>query len=271
MEEELDEIEEGKMDWRTAMGEFWERFTRDIARAETEMTDIKRMAKPTDVVCDRCGKQMVIKWGKNGSFLACSGYPECTNTRDLSVDLPDVDKVDLTEQDADEYCENCGRPMVLKKGRFGQFYACSGYPDCKTTKQLGGAQKKQDVPLEEVCPQCGKNLVRKFGRFGEFVACSGYPECKYVKQNTIGVKCPKCSEGDLIERRSRQGRTFYGCNQYPKCDFVAWGKPIASACPECSSPYLIEKHLKSGSWAACPNKECGYKRPLEKEAPVAGD
>ena len=93
--------------------------------------------------------------------------------------------------------------MVLKKGRFGQFYACSGYPDCKTTKQIGGEQKKSDVPLDEKCPQCGSNLVQKFGRFGEFVACSNYPKCKYVKQKTIGVKCPNCSEGEIVERRSQ--------------------------------------------------------------------
>ena len=81
--------------------------------------------------------------------------------------------------------------MVLKKGRFGQFYACSGYPDCKTTKQIGGEQRK-DVPLEEKCPQCDSNLVQKFGRYGEFVACSNYPKCKFVKQKTIGVPCPNC-------------------------------------------------------------------------------
>ncbi len=98
------------------------------------MTDIKRMEKPTDLICEKCGKPMVIKWGKHGSFIACTGYPECTNTRELTVDLPDVDKADLTEQGDEEYCENCGRPMVLKKGRFGTFFACTGYPDCKTTK-----------------------------------------------------------------------------------------------------------------------------------------
>ncbi|MBV9406174.1 MAG: type I DNA topoisomerase, partial [Acidobacteriaceae bacterium] len=165
MEEELDEIEEGKLEWRAAMAEFYDRFQKDLDHAERNMTDIKRMEKPTDLVCEKCGKPMVIKWGKHGSFIACTGYPECTNTRELTVDLPDVDTADLHEQDEAEYCENCGRPMVLKKGRFGQFYACSGYPDCKTTKQIGGAQRK-DVPLEDKCPQCGSNLVQKYGRYG---------------------------------------------------------------------------------------------------------
>ena len=142
MEEELDEIEEGKLEWRTAMAEFYGRFQKDLEHAEQHMTDIKRMEKPTDLICEKCGKPMVIKWGKHGSFIACTGYPECTNTRELTVDLPDVDKADLGEQDEAEYCENCGRPMVLKKGRFGQFFACSGYPDCKTTKQIGGEHAK---------------------------------------------------------------------------------------------------------------------------------
>ncbi|HEX4229761.1 MAG TPA: type I DNA topoisomerase [Bryobacteraceae bacterium] len=264
MEEELDDIEEGKIEWQVAMADFYGRFQKDLDYAARHMTDIKRMEKPTDLICEKCGRPMVIKWGKHGSFIACTGYPECTNTRELPVDLADVDKADLTEQDEQEYCENCGRPMVLKKGRFGQFYACSGYPDCKTTKQIGGEQRK-DVPLEEKCPQCGSNLVQKFGRYGEFIACSNYPKCKHVKQKTIGVPCPNCSEGQIVERRSKRGRTFFGCNRYPECDFVAWGKPIPEKCPDCGSSYLIEKFLKAGPVAQCPNPECKYKHPLEQE------
>ena len=262
MEAELDEIEEGKLDWRTAMAEFYDRLKDDLLRAETQMTDIKRMEEPTDFLCDKCSKGMVIKWGKYGKFLACSGYPECSNTREIAVEQTEADKENLTEQDAEEYCENCGRTMVLKKGRFGQFYACSGYPDCKTTKQIGGSQKKSDVPLEEKCPQCESHLVQKFGRFGEFVACSNYPTCKYVKQKTIGVACPNCTQGEVVERRSKRGKTFFGCNRYPECDFVAWGKPIAEQCPNCSSPYLIEKWLKAGPVAQCPNAECKFKKDL---------
>jgi DNA topoisomerase I len=271
MEEELDDIEDGKRDWRAAMAEFYDKFKADLDRAAIEMTDIKRMEKPTDIVCDRCNRPMVIKWGKHGSFLACTGYkdpdPEkkCTNTRQLAVELPELERdgTNFTEQDEQEYCENCGRPMVLKKGRFGTFYACSGYPDCKTTKRIGGEQKKPDVALEEVCPVCGKNLVMKSGRFGEFVACSGYPTCKYVKQKTIGVACPKCAKGELVERRSKRGKTFYGCNQYPECDFVEWAKPMNEKCPQCGSAYLVEKFLKSGHLAQCPNKECKFKKELE--------
>jgi len=260
MEEELDEIEDGKLNWREAMAEFYGKFARDLEHAEEHMTDIKRMEKPTDLICEKCGKPLVIKWGKHGSFIACTGYPECTYTRELTVDLPDVDKADLAEQGDEEYCENCGRPMVLKKGRFGTFYACTGYPDCKTTKPIGGTQKKPDQPLDEKCPQCGNNLVVKSGRFGEFTACSNYPTCKYVKQKTIGVKCPECSEGEVVERRSKRGKTFYGCSRYPECNFVAWGKPVSEKCPECGSPYMIEKWLKAGPVWQCPNTECKHKR-----------
>jgi DNA topoisomerase-1 len=269
MEEELDEIEEGKLDWREAMAEFYEKFDKDLKHAEEHMTDIKRMEKPTGEICPKCAKPLVIKWGKHGSFIACTGYPECTYTRELTVDLPDVDKVDLSEQGDEEYCENCGRPMVLKKGRFGTFYACTGYPDCKTTKPIGGEQKKSDVPLDEKCPQCGNNLVLKYGRYGEFTACSNYPTCKYVKQKTIGVKCPECSEGEIVERRSKRGKTFYGCSRYPDCKFVTWGKPTAEKCPECGNPYMVEKWLKSGGVVQCP--QCKHKQDLPSPVPAPAE
>lgn len=272
MENDLDTIEEGKLDWREAMAKFYQRFQHDLSDAERNMRDLKRMEIPTDQVCEKCGKPMVIKWGKHGKFLACTGYPECTNTREVNVDITGIgdgeNKVELTEQDAEEYCDNCGRPMVLKKGRFGTFYACSGYPDCKTTKRIDAAAgvKQADVPLDEKCPQCGHNLVKKFGRFGEFIACSDYPKCKYVKQQTIGVTCPQCGQGEISQRRSKRGKTFYGCTRYPDCDFVAWAKPVNEKCPECASPYLVEKFLKSGNFIQCPNKECKYKREMEPEA-----
>ncbi len=262
MEEELDEIEEGQIPWRKAIGDFYEKFDKDLKHAEEHMTDIKRMEKPTDLICEKCGKPLVIKWGRHGSFIACTGYPDCTYTRELTVDLPDVDKADLAEQGDEEYCENCGRPMVLKKGRFGTFYACTGYPDCKTTKPIGGTQKKPDVALEEKCPQCGTNLVLKTGRFGEFTACANYPGCKYVKQKTIGMKCPESSEGEIVERRSKRGKTFYGCHRYPDCSFVSWGKPVAEKCPECGSSYMLEKWLKAGPVLQCPNTECKHKQDL---------
>ena len=128
---------------------------------------------------------------------------------------------------------------------------------------------KPDVILEEKCPTCESNLVLKTGRFGEFTACGNYPACKYVKQKTIGVKCPECSEGDIVERRSKRGKTFYGCHRYPDCEFVGWAKPVVEPCPECGSPYMTEKFLKSGAFLVCPNAECKYKKDMPVTEEVA--
>jgi len=275
LEEELDEIEEGKEGWTQALAGFYKKFEKDLRYAHKHMENIKRMEKPTDEKCERCGSPLIIKWGKHGSFYACSSYdkenPEsCTFTKENPINLPDLDSADLQETGAaEEYCENCGRVMVLKRGRFGQFMACTGYPDCKTTRRLDQGKKVPDIPLDEPCPKCGRNLMIRHGRYGEFTSCSGYPDCKYVKQNFIGVKCPDCKEGDLVEKKARKGNTFYGCSNYPKCKFTAAHKPIAEKCPACGNEYLVEKYLKSGPVIACPNKECEYERANEAAAPVS--
>jgi len=267
LEEELDEIEEGKEKWQDAMSEFYKKFQKDLKYAEKHMENIKRMEKPTDEKCEKCGAPLVIKWGKHGSFYACSTYDKddpntCTFTKENPINLPDLDSADMQETGgAEEYCENCGRVMVLKRGRFGQFMACTGYPDCKTTRRLDQGKKVPDIPLDELCPKCGRNMMIRHGRYGEFTTCSGYPDCKYVKQNFIGVKCPDCKEGELVEKRARKGNTFYGCSNYPKCKFTSANKPIAEKCPSCGSEYLVEKNLKAGPVIACPNKECDYERP----------
>ena len=278
LEEELDEIEEGKEKWQDAMAEFYKKFQKDLKYAAKHMENIKRMEKPTDEKCEKCGAPLVIKWGKHGSFYACSTYDKddpntCTFTKENPINLPDLDSADMQETGAaDEYCENCGRVMVLKRGRFGQFMACTGYPDCKTTRRLDQGKKVPDIPLDELCPKCGRNMMIRHGRYGEFTTCSGYPDCKYVKQNYIGVKCPDCKEGDLVEKRARKGNTFYGCGNYPKCKFTSAHKPIAEKCPSCGSEYLVEKNLKAGPVIACPNKECDYERaaPPSPEPPAAG-
>jgi DNA topoisomerase I len=145
--------------------------------------------------------------------------------------------------------------MVLKRGHFGQFMACTGYPDCKTTRRLDQGKKVPDIPLDEKCPQCGRNLLLRHGRYGEFISCSGYPDCKWVKQNYIGVKCPECKTGDLAEKKARRGNLFYGCSNYPKCKFTSAYKLIDEPCPDCGSPYLLEKNLKSGTFLVCPNNK----------------
>ncbi len=264
LEEELDEIEEGKEKWTDALAEFYKKFRKDLSYAEKHMENIKRMEKPTEEKCERCGSPLVIKWGKHGSFYACSAYPDCTFTKENPINLTELDSAELQETSEEEYCENCGRVMVLKRGRFGQFMACTGYPDCKTTRRLDQGKKVPDIPLDETCPQCGRNMVLRHGRYGEFVSCSGYPECKYVKQNFIGVKCPQCKEGELVEKKARRrGNIFYGCSNYPKCDFTSAYKPIGEACPECGSPYLLEKTLKSGTFIVCPNNRRPSGEPEE--------
>jgi len=268
LEEELDEIEEGKEKWTDALDEFYKKFAKDLRYAEKHMENIKRMEKPTDEKCERCGAPLVIKWGKHGSFFACSTYDKddpnsCTFTKENPINLPDLDSADLQETTQEEYCENCGRVMVLKRGRFGQFMACTGYPDCKTTRRLDQGKKVPDIPLDEVCPQCGRNLILRHGRYGEFVSCSGYPDCKYVKQNFIGVKCPLCKDGELVEKRARKGNTFYGCSNYPKCKFTSAAKPIREKCPKCGHDYLVERLRKDGVVIACPNKDCDYERMPE--------
>jgi DNA topoisomerase I len=273
LEEELDEIEEGKEGWTDALADFYKKFEKDLRYAQKHMENIKRMEKPTDEKCERCGSPLVIKWGKHGSFYACSSYDKedpnsCTFTKENPINLPDLDSADVQETGAaDEYCENCGRVMVLKRGRFGQFMACTGYPDCKTTRRLDQGKRVPDIPLDEKCPKCDRNMVIRHGRYGEFTSCSGYPDCKYVKQNYIGVKCPLCQDGDLVEKKARKGNTFYGCSNYPKCKFTSAGKPIGEKCPSCGSEYLVEKYLKSGPVIACPNKECDYERPNPDAVP----
>ena len=268
LEEELDEIEEGKQTGNDALTEFYKKFAKDLRYAEKHMENIKRMEKPTDEKCELCGAPLVIKWGKHGSFYACSTYDKenpdsCKFTKENPINLPDLDSADLQETAQEEYCENCGRVMVLKRGRFGQFMACTGYPDCKTTRRLDQGKRVPDIPLDETCPLCGRNLILRHGRYGEFTSCSGYPDCKYVKQNFIGMKCPQCNEGELVEKRARKGNTFYGCGNYPKCKFTSAAKPVPEKCPKCGNEYLVERMRKDGTVIACPNKECDYERALE--------
>lgn len=272
MEEELDEVEEGTMTWVQALHEFYTKFQKDLKKATKNMENLKAQELPTDEICEKCGGPMVQKWGQFGSFLACKAYPECKSTREIAKEETAPKEGATPGAEAEpEPCENCGKPMQLKRGRFGQFLACTGYPECKTTRKLTGstgAPKKPDITLDEVCPQCNAaKLVVKDGRFGEFTSCANYPKCKYIKPKTVGVSCPKpgCG-GQLSERRTKRGKTFYGCLNYPKCDFVTWNKPIAEQCPQCGSPYLLEKSTKKeGLVHYCNEETCDYKIPVEAE------
>ncbi len=204
MEKELDLIEEGKDDWVDVIRSFYEPFSEQLEDLKGKERAIKAsMVEKTDIKCPKCGEAMVIKWGRNGRFLACSGWPECKSTQPLPEEA--------AKNKTDEKCEKCGSPMVIKTGRFGRFMACSAYPDCKNTKPL-----------------------------------------------TLGMKCPRkgCS-GKVIEKTTRTKRVFYGCTNYPKCDFASWDKPVAKTCPVCKSPYMLEKTSKvKGEFLRCP--ECKH-------------
>lgn len=157
--------------------------------------------------------------------------------------------------------------MVLKRGRYGSFLACSGYPECKNTKKIaqgknGEKTVKEVIETDEICEKCGAKLVIREGRYGKFTACSNYPKCKFVKREGTGVTCPEegCG-GELVQRRGRNRRTFYGCSNYPKCKYNIWFKPIAHACPTCQAPFLVEKWDKDAeaSYVACLNEQCDYR------------
>ncbi|MBF6567985.1 MAG: type I DNA topoisomerase [Candidatus Binataceae bacterium] len=232
MEGELDNIEEGRENWVKTLKRFYGPFEKRLADASKKMPELKRKGIPTELKCEVDGATMVIKWGRNGEFLACSGYPKCTNTKEFTRD--DQGNITAREQSApeatDQVCEKCGKPMVRRRSRFGEFLGCSGYPDCDGIKRL-----KAD-PVK------------------------------------TGVTCPDCKEGQVLERRSRRGKIFFGCDRYPKCKFASWDKPLPQPCPQCGSPYLVEKTTKrNGTRWLCPKKEeCGYviEAPAQPEAPV---
>jgi DNA topoisomerase-1 len=243
MESDLDRVEEGTADWRELLGGFYTPFKDELEKARTEMRDVKREEIATDWVCEKCGRAMVIKWGRNGSFLACVGYQpaprkkksektaegvvalvpaapveeSCRNTKEVVKNL-DGTWEKVPEQTTDEICEVCQAPMTIKRGRFGSFLACTRYPDCKTTKAI-----------------------------------------------SLGVKCPRQGCGGYIaEKRSRRGKPFYGCSNWAKkqCDFVAWDRPVPQPCPTCNAKFVVKKENKRGIMLRC--LECDWKQGADE-------
>ena len=152
--------------------------------------------------------------------------------------------------------------MIIKFGRFGKFEACTGYPECKNTKPMPGDERTvaQAIPTDEKCEKCGAAMLRRMGRFGPFLGCSGYPKCKSIKgiEIKVNLKCQKCGTGDIVEKRSKRGRIFYGCNRYPECDFALWNKPTGEFCPDCKSPLTFGKK----GMVICSSKECTYTKTI---------
>jgi len=223
MEDDLDRIEGMDAKALDVLSRFYESFKKELDKASEEMLSVKGVGFPTGLKCPECGNELKIKVGKNGHFLACSSYPECSYSRDyqrdekgaiLPVSPPSSEATDLV-------CEKCHKPMVLKHGKYGDFFACSGYPDCKNTQSSNTNGRTQ----------------------------------------TTGIKCPEnnCS-GEIFEKKSKRGKTFFGCSRFPECKFATWDKPVAKECPSCGAKFLLEKTTKkSGSYDYCITVECGYR------------
>ena len=228
LEDQLDSIEDNKKAASEILTKFYTPFQAHLEKAAEGMLSMRGVGIPTGLICPECKKdQLHIKIGRNGHYLACNAYPDCRYTRNYNRDdkgrivpleIPD-------EKISDKTCEKCGKPMVLKQGKFGPFLACSGYPDCKTTMSV------------------------------------------YANGNgtSTGVKCPeKGCDGELVEKHSKRGKVFYGCNRYPDCSYAIWDKPVDKPCPICNAPFLVEKTTKkAGTFLACLNKECGHRESIE--------
>ncbi len=196
MEEELDEVEEGKRSWTATLQDFYQPFSETLEKAKVDMKDLKRQEIATDLSCEKCGKPMVVKWGRHGEFLACSGYPECKNTKEVQREAGGAYKA-AAEKTTDEVCEKCGAPMAVKRGRFGEFLACTRYPECKSTKA---------IPIGVNCPDCGKPLSeRKTKRGKSFFGCTGYPNCKFALwDRPLAEPCPQCASPYLLQKYSKK-------------------------------------------------------------------
>jgi DNA topoisomerase-1 len=194
LEDKLDKIEEGQYQWVETLQNFYEPFAADLAQATQKMRDIKREVEETDEVCDKCHKPMIIRWGRFGRFLACSGFPTCKNTRELTSD--DATNPS-TAPSVEATCEKCGRPMAVKRGRYGEFLACTGYPDCKSTRPVAVAMD---------CPEqgCTGHIVQRKSRRGRtFYGCTNYPDCTFsVWQRPVPKVCPQCQSPYLLGKRA---------------------------------------------------------------------
>src|SRR5881227_695938 len=183
--------------------------------------------------------------------------------RDLAQAKKKMRNVKVGEETG-EPCPDCGEPLLERWGRMGKFLGCSGYPECRYTRNLNGVERAEDQPTDETCPTCSKPMVIKHGRFGKFIACSGYPECKTTKPVTLGIKCPETGcTGELVERRSKKGRTFFGCSAYPNCKFVVWQRPVNEPCPQCGAQFLTERVAKGRQVRTCARESCDFKQEAE--------
>ncbi len=223
MENQLDEIEEGKTDWKKTLGGFWKPFKKTLESAKKHMKNVKRQEVPTDVKCEKCGNTMVIKWGKLGSFLACSNYPECKNTQDFKKD--DQGKIVIIPKEfTDKLCQKCGKPMVIKSGKYGKFLACSDYPNCKFT---------QAITLGIPCPICKEGeIAQKQSRYRRlFYSCNRWPKCNFaVWDKPLQQPCPQCKFPILTEKITKRAGLMHKCPN-KECGFIDIIDPDAGKAP----------------------------------------
>ena len=214
MEDKLEVIAAGEQSWRQTLSDFYGPFEKALENASTSMRNVKRESEATDLVCEKCGSPMIIKWGKNGHFLACSNYPRCKNTMEFTRE-----------------------------------------PDGKIVPQ------EKVIEYAGTCPDCGSPMIVRTGRFGKFLACSAYPKCKHTEALALNVSCPNCKTGKIVQKRSKKGKVFYGCNRYPDCDFVSWNEPTNEDCPNCHEGRLEIIHRGRGTAHVCP--KCAFSRTIE--------
>ena len=223
MEEKLDDIAENKADWQQILADFYYPFMDEIAKGKTSIAS-QKLAEKIGETCPNCGGELLKRQGRFGEFIACSNYPKCKYSRNADASAEGASEEKAAPEVLDEKCPQCGKNLIKRKGRYGEFIACEGYPKCKYSRKIEGAAKEK------------KPLV------------------------STGVKCPSCGTGEIVERFSRRGK-FYGCTNYPKCGFVSNYAPIARACPQCGNSYMLRKELKKGNFAECP--QCKLKEEID--------
>ncbi|MDD2624973.1 MAG: DNA topoisomerase [Candidatus Riflebacteria bacterium] len=236
MENELDKIEEGKVDWVKMLSDFYEPFMKALKKAEEE---IEKLQIQSDISCPKCGKIMNVRLGQSGKFLACSGYPECKST----INIPEEKLL---------FAEGIPKPPIIMS---------------EILSEAESERVEEELELaNEKCDLCGSDMHIRTGRFGKFIACTNYPACKNTKQivKEVGVNCPaKGCNGKMLEKKSKRGRLFYGCSNYPECTVTTWKKPTGELCPECGAPLVWHSTKKQGEYIKCSGKGCKYKQVSE--------
>ncbi|MDX1661678.1 MAG: type I DNA topoisomerase [Gemmatimonadota bacterium] len=280
MEEELDKVEEGELEWRSVVQDLWKPLREDIERVgvATEDGDGASAAEGDwiDLEAPTCPKDadhgsMLLRWNRYGPFWGCREYPECKQTLPIPELGPDP---------PDEPCPKCGSELAIKRGRRGPFVGCDAYPDCDFTMNIGEnpqavwAQKQrakeQEEALDRECPKCGEGRLRvRSGRFGPFIGCDRYPKCRYTEPLPTGVDCPECGEGELLERRGKgkgKRRKFFGCSRYPECEYTQQGMPRVAPCPECGHEVAEVARSDEGERLRCPRCKADVPEPAEAGA-----